>query len=211
MNKQDYKKDYKNLYLPKNSPCIIDVPPMQFAAIDGSGDPNGEEFSLAVSALYSFSYTVKMSYKSKAIPEGFYDYTVFPLEGVWDLGDKTKPVSDKSNYVYSIMIRQPDFLTNELFARFVDETRKKKPNVFLDKIRYINISEGLCCQMLHLGGYDTESASFQIMEHFCEEDGYKRISRRHREIYISNPLKSGSDKLKTVLRFNVSKTNGDSL
>jgi len=203
MDKLDYKKDFKDLYLPKNRPSIIEVPSMKFIMIDGKGDPNGEEFAFATAALYSFSYAVKMSYKSKEIPEGFYDYTVFPLEGVWDLADKTKSITDKSNYAYSIMIRQPDFLTNELVERFIAETKKKKPNVYLDKIKYDTIAEGLCCQMLHLGSYDDEPASFEIMRQFCNDSGYERRFRRHREIYLSDPRKTEAGKLKTVLRFNV--------
>lgn len=199
--KLDYKKAYKDLYLPKNSPVIIEVPTMSFAMIDGEGDPNGEEFALATAALYSFSYAVKMSYKSDNVPTGYYDYTVFPLEGVWDLIDKTKPVTDKSNYKYTIMIRQPEFLTTELFERFLAETKKKKPNIFLDKIKYDTISEGLSCQMLHLGSYDHEPKSFEMMEQFCNNNGYERISHTHREIYLSDPRKTDLDKLKTVLRF----------
>lgn len=205
MSKLDYKKDFKDLYLPKNSPCIIEVPTMSFAVIDGEGDPNGEEFSLATAALYSFSYAVRMSYKGKEIPSGFYDYTVFPLEGVWDLVDKTKPISDKSNYAYSIMIRQPDFLTMELFERFIVEIKKKKPNEYLDKIRFDTITEGLCCQMLHLGSYDDEAASFEKMLQFCKDNGYERSLLTHREIYLSDPRKTEVNKLKTVLRFNVKK------
>jgi hypothetical protein len=206
MDKLDYKKEFKELYLPKNNPIVIDVPSMRFAIIDGEGDPNGEEFSLATAALYGFSYAVKMSYKSKEVPNGFYDYTVFPLEGVWDLVDKTKSISDKSNFAYSIMIRQPDFLTNELFERFIAETKKKKPNVYLDKIKYDTIAEGLCCQMHHLGSYDDEPTSFEIMRQFCIDNGYERSSLRHREIYLSDPRKIETGKLKTVLRFNVKKT-----
>jgi hypothetical protein len=203
MDKLDYKKAFKELYLPKNSPTIIDVPSMNFAIIDGEGDPNGEAFALATEALYSFSYSVKMSYKSKDVPEGYYDYTVFPLEGVWDLVDKSKPITDKSNFAYSIMIRQPDFLTKELFDRFIVETKSKKSNVYLDKIRYDIITEGLCCQMLHIGRYDDEPGSFEIMRQFCTDNGYERTCLKHREIYISDPRKTEVGKLKTVLRFNV--------
>lgn len=205
MDKLDYKKAFKDLYLPKKSPGIVDVPSMNFAMIKGEGDPNGEAFALAVAALYSFSYAVKMSYKSKNVPPEFYDYTVFPLEGVWDLLDKTKSTADKSNFAYVIMIRQPDFLTQVLFERFIAENKKKKPNVYLDKIKYGNIVEGLCCQMLHLGSYDDEPASFDMMEQFCQNSGYERISPQHREIYLSDPRRSESGKLKTVLRYQVKK------
>lgn len=206
MDKLDYKKEFKEFYLPKNNPTILDVPTMKFAIIEGEGDPNGEEFSLATAALYSFSYSVKMSYRSKEIPQGFYDYTVFPLEGVWDLVDKTKSITNKSNFKYSVMIRQPDFLTNELFERFIIEVKKKKPNDYLDKIKFDAITEGLCCQMLHLGSYDDEPESFEIMRQFCNDNGYERSSCLHREIYISDPRKTEAGKLKTVLRFNVKKT-----
>lgn len=203
MEKLDYRKAYKDLYLPKTTPSIITVPPINFAMIDGEGDPNGEEFAIATAALYSFSYSVKMSYKSNNVPEGYYPYTVFPLEGVWDLIDKTVSAKVKSNFAYTIMIRQPDFLTEDLFEHFLFETKKKKPNVYLDKIKYGTITEGLCCQMLHVGSYDNESESFKKMEQFCKNNGYRRISKKHREIYLSDPRKVDSSKLKTVLRFKV--------
>ena len=171
--------------------------------VDGKDDPNGEEFALATAALYSFSYAVKMSYKSDKVPTGFYDYTVFPLEGVWDLMNKILLPTDKNNLKYKIMIRQPEFLTADLFERFIAEAKKKKPNIYLDKVEYSTISEGLCCQILHLGSYDNEPASFEIMEQFCRDNGYIRISRCHREIYLSDPRKTELKKLKTVLRFQV--------
>jgi hypothetical protein len=203
MEKIEYKKAYKELYLPKSSPAIIKVPPINFVMIDGQGDPNNEEFSIVIGALYSFSYSVKMSYKSKNVPEGYYQYTVFPLEGVWDLIDKTVSAKVKSNFAYTVMIRQPDFLTEELFEYFLAETKKKKSNIYLDKMKYGTITEGLCCQMLHVGSFDNESDSFEWMEQFCEENGYRRISKIHREIYLSDPRKVDSSKLKTVLRFQV--------
>jgi hypothetical protein len=203
MEKVDYKKQFKALYLPKSQPSIIAVPAMRFAILEGHGDPNGEAFAEAVAALYSLSYAVKMSYKSKMIPDGYYDYTVFPLEGVWDLVDKTRTSADKSNYAYTIMIRQPDFLTAELAARFITEVKKKKPNAWLDQIRLEELEEGTCCQMLHLGSYDDEPASFAQMEAFCSDHGYRRSGKTHREIYLSDPRRTETDKLKTVLRFKV--------
>lgn len=203
MEKQEYKKAFKELYLPKTMPSIVEVPSMRFAVIEGEGDPNGEAFALATGALYGFSYAVKMSYKSKEIPQEFYDYTVFPLEGVWDLVDKKKSATDKSNFSYAIMIRQPDFLTDGLFERFIDETKKKKPNVYLDQIKYRTITEGLCCQMLHIGSYDSEPASFEKMKQFCLDHGYARTSLKHREIYLADPRKTEASKLKTVLRFKI--------
>lgn len=203
MAKVDYKKQFKRLYLPKRQPVLITVPPLCFAMLDGQGDPNGEVFAEAVAALYSFSYAVKMSYKSQDIPDGYYDYTVFPLEGVWDLVDTARTSADKSNYAYTMMIRQPDFLTAELAARFITEVKKKKPNAWLDQIRLEDYDEGNCCQMLHLGSYDDEPVSFAQMEAFCSEHGYGRSDKTHREIYLSDPRRTETDKLKTVLRFKV--------
>lgn len=205
MGKVDYKKDFKALYVPKTVPGIIEVPMMSFALIEGQGNPNGEAFQQATAALYSFSYAVKMSYKSGVIPEGYYEYTVFPLEGVWDLADKSKPSTDKDNFSYVIMIRQPDFLTEALFERFIRETQKKKPNPDLERIRLVHAEEGTCCQMLHIGSYDDEPESFRRMEAFCNENGYNRASMTHREIYLSDPRKTEPAKLKTVLRFRISK------
>jgi hypothetical protein len=190
--------------LPKRNPCFIEVPAIRFAVINGEGNPNEEAFQTATAALYSFSYAVKVSYKSKEIPEGFYDYTVFPLERLWDLADDKKSTSDKNNFAYSIMIRQPDFLTDELFERFLAETKKKKPNLNLHKLQLQTIREGLCCQMLHLRTYDDEPESFEKMQQFCMENGYQRISKVPREIYLSDPRKTEVSKLKTVLRFQVS-------
>ena len=203
MDKVDYKKNYKELYQPKAMPSIVTVPSIKFVIIEGTGDPNGEEFGLATAALYSLSYAVKMSYKSDNIPDGYYEYTVFPLEGEWDLVDKTIVSTVKSNYKYKIMIRQPDFLTKDLFERFLLQVKKKKPNPYLEKMELVTISEGLCCQILHLGSYDDESASFKVMDKFCEDNGYKRACLKHREIYLSDPRKVEAQKLKTVLRYKI--------
>lgn len=203
MTKLEYKKEYKDLYVPKKIPVIVTVPSINFIIIEGTGDPNGEKFALATAALYSFSYTVKMSYKSDNVPISYYDYTVFPLEGVWDLINKDLPTTDKNNFKYKIMIRQPDFLTTDLFKRFMSETKNKKTNTYLDKIEYKTLSEGLCCQMLHVGSYDTETASFDMMNQFCKNNGYKRISFKHREIYLSDPRRTQPQKLKTVLRYKI--------
>ncbi len=203
MEKQDYAKEYKDLYLPKNQPSIVDVGPITFILIEGRGDPNGPEFEEAVGALYSFAYSIKFLNKSKQSPPGYYEYRVFPLEGVWDLGDITKPVTDKSNYVYKVMIRQPDFVDQALFERVREELKVKKPNKFLDKALLAVVTEGLCCQMMHIGPYDNEPASFARMAEYCSQKGYIRTKMTHREIYISNPLKTLPANLKTVLRFKV--------
>lgn len=205
MAKIDYKKDYKDYYIPKKKPSIIDIPSMNFITIQGKGDPNGEEFGLKVEALYSFSYAVRMSHKGSNPPENYYEYVVFPLEAVWDIDDKSMDVSMKENYVYKAMIRQPDFLNKELSEKFLEVIKKKKPNIYLDELNFETIEEGLTCQILHMGSYDTEKESFEVMENYCKESGYTRISKVHREIYLSDPRKIDSSKLKTVLRFSVEK------
>lgn len=201
--KVDYKKDFKSLYVPKTTPEIINVPEMSFFTIEGSGSPDDPAFTEAVEALYALSYGVKMSYKSLDVPSGYYEYTVFPLEGIWDLLDKNIDVSVKSNYKYKLMIRQPDFLTPELFERFLTDARRKKPALPLDRVRMEHLKEGLCCQMMHLGSFAEEAASFVKMLAYCEAQGYQRIAWDHREIYLSDPRKTVAEKLKTVLRFKV--------
>ena len=203
--KVDYKKDFKQLYLPKTTPEIVDVPRMPFFMVSGSGDPNGEDFAKATEALYSMSYAVRMSYKRDDVPAGYYEYTVFPLEGIWDLIDRTKPPTDKSNFKYTLMIRQPDFMTEALFERFLEQTKSKKSNPYLDLVRFEYLEEGLCCQMMHIGDFDDEPASFARMEAFCDDRGYIRTSKIHREIYLSDPRKTERSKMKTVLRFPVAK------
>jgi hypothetical protein len=199
------QEDYRKYYQPKAEPSLLDVPSMTYVVINGSGDPNGEEFAQATEALYSLAYAVKMSYKKPSPPKGYYEYKVFPLEGEWDLVDTTKPLADKSNYSYQLMIQQPDFLTQKLFDAFLAETRRKKNNPKLEKLRLETIADGLCCQMLHLGPYDAEPASFAKMHAFCDQQGYRRLSKTHKEIYLSDPRKTVPEKMKTILRFQVGK------
>src|SRR5690606_25526856 len=157
----------------------------------------------AVEALYSLSYAVRMSYKSDHVPDGYYTYTVYPLEGVWDLVDRSRPATDKSNLKYTLMIRQPEFLTDEGFQGFLARTRRKKPNPLLEQVRFTPVSEGLCCQALHLGPFDDEPATFARMAAFCAEEGFERASKLHREIYLKDPRKTEPAKSRTVLRFSV--------
>ncbi len=205
MTKIDYKKTYKDLYLPKTTPILIDVPEIPFFQIKGEGSPDHEDFQLSVGALYALSYSVKMSYKKEPVPSGYYEYTVFPLEGIWDLLDYSKPSTDRDNFKYTLMIRQPSFLTNELTTRFVNETMVKKKNPKLANVTLTTLNEGLCAQMMHIGPYRNEPASFARMETFCEENGYERAEKTHREIYLSDPRKIAEDRMKTVLRFRVNK------
>jgi len=200
----DYTKQMKDLYLPKNRPVILDVGAMPFIMIDGQGDPNGEEFSKVVVALYGFAYTIKFSIKGKDVPGGYYPFKVFPLEGIWDLNDKEGPF-DKSNFKYTAMIRQPDFVTTGLFEKTREQLKIKKTNPYLDKAVFETVTEGLCCQMMHIGSYDDEPASFAAMEAYCSQNGYIRTSKTHREIYLSDPRRTDASRLKTVLRFLVAR------
>ncbi|NIK72189.1 MULTISPECIES: GyrI-like domain-containing protein [unclassified Paenibacillus] len=201
--KYEWKKNDKPLYLPKNVPSVIEVPAMNYFMLKGKGNPNHSEFVEAVGALYSLAYTVKMLPKKGAAPERYYDYTVFPLEGIWDLEEEARQaaVLDKDKLIYTIMIRQPDFVTEALAQEVIEAVSKKKPHPLLSNVAFGKLEEGLCVQMMHRGPYDEEPASFEKMEQYCEEQGLKRISKLHKEIYISDARRTQPDKLKTVLRF----------
>jgi hypothetical protein len=202
MKKVDYKKDFKELYLPKETPVITTIPELSFIYVDGEGNPNNEGFQKDTELLYALSYGVRMSYKWPDPPTDWYEYTVFPLEGVWDLVDKGISHLDKDNLKYRIMIRQPDFLDRSLFERIVAETSRKK-KIDVNRAGFGSFTEGLVCQMLHIGSYDNEAKSFEIMEEFCKGKGFKRLEKTHREIYLSDPRKTKKEDLKTVLRFRI--------
>ena len=203
--KYEWKKQAKGLYLPKNQPELIDVPSMKFFMIDGKGNPNSEVFAEAIGVLYSLSYAIKMMPKRGITPSGYFEYMIFPLEGVWDLADEARGLEklDKDSLIYTIMIRQPDFVTNDVAQEAIEITKHKKPHVLLNDVRFESIEEGKCLQMLHIGSYDNESDSFSKMEDYYIEHNLRRISGKHREIYITDVRKTAEDKLKTVLRFKV--------
>ena len=208
MEKYEWKKKEKNLYLPKAKPEIIDIPSFKFFTLEGKGNPNDEFFADYVGALYSLSYGVKMSYKKGIEPKGFYDYIVYPLEGVWDLTEKgredyKKGFINKEELLFKLMIRQPDFV-DEAYAKFiVEEVKKNKPNALLNDVKFEEIEEGKVVQMLHVGSYDSEVESFKIMEEFVKESGFERAEKLHKEIYLSDARKVEAEKLKTILRFKV--------
>lgn len=205
--KHEWKKNDKLLYLPKNQPEVITIPPMKFFMIKGKGNPNNESFSEAVGVLYSLSYGIKMMPKKGTTPVGYFEYTIFPLEGVWDLAEEARGLTilDKDSLIYTIMIRQPEFVSEELAQIVIESTKLKKPHPLLESAKFGSLEDGLCVQMLHFGSYDNESDSFNKMEDFCKENNLRRLSKIHREIYISDPRKTEPDKLKTVLRFKVEK------
>lgn len=205
--KYEWRKKDKSLYLPKNKPEIVDVPKLSYFTLEGKGNPNSEGFQKCIETLYAISYTIRMMPKKGIVPEGYFEYTVFPLEGIWDLDEEGRKLDylDKNHLVYKLMIRQPDFVTEELFKNALEMAKQKKKELLLDDVRFEEIDEGLCIQMLHNGSYDNEPESFDLMESFCIESGYRRESKVHKEIYISDARKVSEDKLKTVLRFKIIK------
>jgi hypothetical protein len=207
--KQDWKKVDKQYYLPKTQPELIKVPSFKFFSILGQGDPNDKPFQENIGVLYSLSYAIKMSPKNNFAPKDYFDYTVYPLEGIWDLSEEAKKSNlktlDKSQLVFNLMIRQPDFVTPDFALEAIERTKKKKYHPLLEKVRFEIIEDNLCIQMMHIGSYDNEPASFAQMEDFCQHNNYKRESKQHREIYLSDFRKVSPEKLKTVLRFRILK------
>ena len=205
--KHDWKKNDKQLYLPKNKPETIVVPKFNFYTIEGKGNPNDDFFADYIAVLYSLSYAIKMSPKQGVAPYGYLEYTVFPLEGVWDIDEQAKKnyngTLDKNALVFKLMMRQPDFVTAGFALETIERTKKKKPHDLLDKVKFETIEDGLCVQMLHEGSYDSEPASFMQMKEFADGKNLERISHSHREIYLSDARKVPADKLKTVLRYSV--------
>jgi hypothetical protein len=199
----DFKKEYKDLYQPKTTPSIIDVPEMVFIAVDGKGDPNtSAEYAAAIDVLYGLSYTIKMS--NKAVLE----YVVPPLEGFWNVNDDTfkgggAAIADKGKFEWTALIRQPEFVTAEVFEAANAALAKKKPTLDTSKARLEKITEGLCVQVMHIGSYDNEPATVAVLDKYAIENGYiidMSGNRRHHEIYLSDPRKTAPEKLKTIIR-----------
>ncbi len=211
--KYEWRKKDKLIYLPKNEPTITTLEPMNYITITGNGSPNDSEFSECVTALYSLAYGIRMSYKGENRIDGYYEYTVFPLEGFWSFNsegiallNKGQSVKELKDYLtYTVMLRQPGFVTKDVFDTFKSLVYAKKKNDKLMDLRFETIEEGLVCQMLHLGSYDDEPQSFKTMEEYCKINGYERTSKNHKEIYLSDPAKVSVDKLKTTIRFKVKK------
>lgn len=201
----DYKKTEKALYLPKTTPSTIDVPEMPFIMIDGKGDPNtSASYQSAVEILYGLSYSVKMSKMGNRPPEGYFDYIVPPLEGLWwTEDDREVDFSRKDEFLWTSMIRQPEFVTPDVFQAAVGALIKKKPELDLSIARFERFTEGLCAQIMHIGSYDDEPATIAVLKRYVSEQGYAGdISgkRRHHEIYLSDPRKTAPEKRKTVIR-----------
>jgi len=205
----DFKKEYKEFYMPGRKPSIVDVTKVNYIAVSGKGDPNEEngDYKKAIEVLYAVAYTLKMSYKTDHKIEGFYEYVVPPLEGFWKQGDNSEmDYADKSSLEWISVIRLPDFITEEDF-RWAVETAEKKKKLDCTKAEFLTLEEGLCVQIMHIGPYDDEPESVLLMENFAEEQGYviDMGQRLHHEIYLSDPRKSPPEKWKTVIRHPIKK------
>lgn len=205
--KFEWKKQEKELYYPNSNPSLIEVPKQKFFMLRGKGNPNNEDFGDRVGVLYSLAYAVRMMPKNGFTPEGYFEYTVYPLEGIWDFTEEGKrsATMNKDELLYMIMIRQPDFVDVSVANRALEIARKKKPHPLLDEVEFNTFEDGLCVQMLHTGSYDDEPASFRSMVSYIETNGLERRSLTHREIYLSDARKVEKEKLKTVLRYFVCK------
>ena len=206
----DYKKEYKEFYLPKNTPSIVTVPSMNFVAVRGQGDPNEEDgaYKQAINLLYGIAFTIKMSKKGSHQIEGYFDYVVPPLEGFWwQEGISGIDYAHKDAFQWISVIRLPDFVTKADFDWAVAEATAKKGTDF-SKAEFFTYDEGLCVQCLHVGSYDNEPATVALMHEFMEREGYVldiTDERYHHEIYLSDARRVAPEKLRTVVRHPIRK------
>ncbi|MDM5214393.1 GyrI-like domain-containing protein [Peribacillus sp. NJ4] len=203
--KYEWRKQEKNLYIPKQKSELVTIPEQKFFMIKGKGNPNEHEFAEKIGVLYSLAYAVRMMPKQGYTPDGYFEYTVYPLEGIWDLTEEGKKLDtlNKDELLYTIMIRQPDFVTKEIVERVFENVEKKKPHPFLNDVKFGTFQDGLSVQMLHVGPYDDEPQSFKLMNEFIKNNNLERTSLQHREIYLSDFRKVEPANLKTVLRYKV--------
>lgn len=201
----DYKKEYKEFYMPKNTPAIVTLPTIHYIAVRGKGNPNDEsgEYQDSIALLYGIAYTIRMSYKSDHKIEGFFEYVVPPLEGFW-WQEHTEGLdySRKHDMSFISLIRLPDFVTKRDFEWAIAEATKKKKLDF-SKVEFLSYTEGICVQCMHIGSYDAEPATIQAMHEFANQNGYEvdlTHDRFHHEIYLSDPRKCAPEKCKTVVR-----------
>lgn len=207
--KHEWKKYERILYGVKEKPEIVTVPKQKFIMIKGQGNPNHEDFSERVGVLYSLAYPIKMHFKAKCKKRSeedmaytYSDYTVYPLEGVWTSSNEMN-LLDKDCFSYTIMIRQPEYITDEIFHTVLESVKKKKPNPLLNEIFFDTIDDGKCVQMLHVGSFDDEPATFAQMDEFAKEHDLVRTYQCHREIYLNDARKTNPEKRKTILRYQV--------
>ena len=206
----DFKKAYKEFYLPPKQPALVTVPSMTFLAVRGQGDPNqpGGAYQQAIGLLYAVAFTIKMSKLGPRQPEGYFDYVMPPLEGLWRQGESGHmDLTRKADFQWVSLLRLPDFVTEEVFHWAVGEAAKKK-KLDLSPVTYSPWTEGLCVQCMHLGPYDHEPATLRAMEDYAREQGYTLDfgpDRWHHELYLSDPRRGRPEKRKTVLRLPVRK------
>ena len=224
----DFKKEYKEFYMPENKPEIVKIPSMNYVAVRGKGNPNveGGDYQHAISILYAVAYTLKMSYKTDYKIEGFFEYVVPPLEGFWWQGEQ-HPVdaemrtdragrrenikgidySNKDTFNWISVIRLPDFITEKDFAWAV-QTATEKKKIDCSLAEFLTIDEGLCVQIMHQGSFDSEPATVALLEDYLKEQGYENDineQRLHHEIYMSDARKVAPEKWKTVIRHPIKK------
>ena len=208
----DFKKEYKEFYMPKNKPQIVTIPKMNYIAVRGKGNPNeeGGAYQQAISVLYAVAYTLKMSYKTDYKIEGFFEFVVPPLEGFWwQDGVTGVDYANKDNFNWISVIRMPDFMTEKDFAWAV-ETAAKKKKLDCSMAEFLTIEEGLCVQIMHHGSYDAEPETVALMDAYLAENGYVNdlnAERLHHEIYLSDPRKAAPEKWKTVIRHPIKEGN----
>ena len=206
----DFKKEYKEFYLPKAKPELVTVPPMNYIAVRGKGDPNEEDgaYKQAIGLLYGIAYTIKMSKKGSHQIDGYFDFVVPPLEGFWQQsGSNTIDYAHKEDFEWISVIRLPDFVTKADFDWAVQEATAKKKLDF-SPVEFLTVDEGLCVQCMHIGPYDTEPETLRQLDAFAAEQGYCpdfSDTRFHHEIYLGDPRRTAPEKLKTVLRHPIRK------
>ncbi len=204
----DYKKEYKEFYMPKAKPSIVTVPKMNYIAVRGKGNPNDEngEYKASIGLLYGIAFTIKMSYKGDYKIDGYFEYVVPPLEGFWwQDGAQGIDYSRKEEFHFISVIRLPDFVTKADFDWAVDEATQKKKTDF-SQVEFFSYDEGECVQCMHIGSYDNELTTVAMMHDFAEQNGYEvdiTENRYHHEIYLSDPRRCDVSKLKTVVRHSI--------
>lgn len=207
--KYDWKKVEKFLYGVKKLPQVVTVPPQKFITIKGVGDPNKQAFSERVGVLYPTAWKIKMGFKKfyQLHPEQqkdfeYAEFAIFPLEGIWPTKN-VEDITDKDSFEYRIMLRQPNWITQEMFEAAVAAVAKKEPNDLLNELSFETIEDGKCLQVLHRGSFDDEPTTFQKLDQFAEANGLKRKSYSHREIYLNDARKTAPEKRQTILRYQI--------
>ncbi|MDE6276169.1 MAG: GyrI-like domain-containing protein [Clostridia bacterium] len=201
----DFKKEYKEFYLPQNQPAIVTIPKINYIAVRGKGNPNEEdgEYKQSIGLLYAIAFTIKMSYKCDYKIDGYFDYVVPPLEGFWWQGNNANiDYAHKENFNFISLIRLPDFVKKADFDWAISEATKKKKTDF-SKVEFLTYDEGICVQCMHIGSYDDEPQTIANMHEYAKANGYEidiNDTRFHHEIYLSDPRKCDVSKLKTVIR-----------